>query len=251
MKYYQLNKQENILRKRKASKMVSLDEAIIARYDKKGKHFEILVDPKAVEMILEGKKIDIMQYLAIDLVFKDAKKGEKASEEALNEVFGTTDVAEIAIKIIKEGDFQLTTKQRKEMQERKRKAIVDYIAKSAMDPRTKLPHPRDRIERAIEEAGVHIDAFKPVEEQLKKVIDAIRPILPISIENVKIEVKIPAQYAGRAYGEIINMAKMLKEEWLADGSFKCVVEIPAGMQTQFYDKLNALTKGEVVTRLLR
>ena len=231
--------------------MVSLDEAIVARYEKKGKHFEILVDPKAVEMVIEGKEINILDYLAIDIIFKDARKGDKASEEALQEIFGTTDVAEIAIRIIKEGDFQLTTKQRKEMQEKKKRAIVDYIARSAMDPHTKLPHPRDRIERAIEEAGVHIDAFKPVEEQIKKIIAAIRPILPISIENVKVEVKIPAQYAGRAYGEIINMAKMLKEEWLPDGSFKCVVEIPAGMQTQFYDKLNAMTKGEVVTRLLK
>ncbi len=231
--------------------MVSLDEAIVARYGKKGKHFEILVDPKAVEMIMEGKEINILDYMAIDLIFKDASKGEKAAEESLREIFGTTDVAEIALKIIKEGEFQLTTKQRKEMQERKRKAIVDFIARSAMDPHTKLPHPRDRIERAIEEAGVHIDAFKPVEEQVKKIISAIRPILPISIENVKIEVKIPAQYAGRAYGELINMAKMLKEEWQSDGSFKCVVEIPAGMQTQFYDKLNAMTKGEVVTRLLK
>jgi len=231
--------------------MVSLDEAIVARYEKKGKHFEILVDPKAVEMVIEGKEINILDYLAIDIIFKDARKGDKASEEALQEIFGTTDVAEISIRIIKEGDFQLTTKQRKEMQEKKKRAIVDYIARSAMDPHTKLPHPRDRIERAIEEAGVHIDAFKPVEEQIKKIIAAIRPILPISIENVKVEVKIPAQYAGRAYGEIINMAKMLKEEWLPDGSFKCVVEIPAGMQTQFYDKLNAMTKGEVVTRLLK
>jgi len=231
--------------------MVSLDEAIVARYDKKGKHFEILVDPKAVEMIMEGKDINILDYLAIDIIFKDARKGDKASEESLQEVFGTTDVSEIAIKIIKDGDFQLTTKQRKEMQERKKKAIVDYIARSAMDPHTKLPHPRDRIERAIEEAGIHIDAFKPVEEQIKKIISAIRPILPISIENVKVEVKIPAQYAGKAYGEVVNMAKILKEEWLSDGSFKCVVEIPAGTQTQFYDRLNSLTKGEVVTRLLK
>jgi len=231
--------------------LTSLEKAVIARLTIGDDHFEILVDPKAAADLIDGKDVDIMSSLAAYEVFKDARKGDKASEEALQEIFGTTDVAEISIRIIKEGDFQLTTKQRKEMQEKKKRAIVDYIARSAMDPHTKLPHPRDRIERAIEEAGVHIDAFKPVEEQIKKIIAAIRPILPISIENVKVEVKIPAQYAGRAYGEIINMAKMLKEEWLPDGSFRCIVEIPAGMQTQFYDKLNAMTKGEVVTRLLK
>ena len=231
--------------------MVSLDDAIIARYERKGMHFEILVDPEAAEKVIEGQHVNILENLAIDTIFKDARKGEKASEEAIKEVFGTLDIEKIAIKIIKEGEIQLTTKQRREMQERKRKAIVDWIARSSMDPRTKLPHPRERIELALEEAKVHIDPFKPVEEQIKKILDAIRPILPISIENVKVEIKIPAQYSGKAYGEISKATKMLKEEWLSDGSFKCIVEIPAGIQAELYDMLNKITKGEVVTRLLK
>jgi len=231
--------------------MVSLDDAIIARYERKGMHFEILVDPHAAEKVIEGEPVNIVENLAIDTIFKDARKGEKASEEAIREVFGTLDIGEIAIKIIKEGEIQLTVKQRREMQERKKKAIIDWIARSSMDPRTKLPHPRERIELAMEEAKVHIDPFKPVEEQVKKILDAIRPILPISIENVKVEIKIPAQYSGRVYGEIVKMVKMLKEEWLSDGSFKCIVEIPAGLQTELYDMLNKITKGEVITRLLK
>ncbi|MBC7081797.1 MAG: ribosome assembly factor SBDS [Thermoplasmatales archaeon] len=231
--------------------MVSLDEAIIARYEKKGKHFEILVDPEMVEEILEDKKVNVLEALAIDIVFKDARKGDKASEEALKEVFGTLNIEEIALKIIKEGEIQLTVKQRREMIERKKKAIVDWIARCSMDPHTKLPHPRDRIERAIEEAKVNIDAFKPVEEQVKKIIAAIRPIIPISIENVKIEVVIPSTYSGRAYGEIMKISKILKEEWLSDGSLKCVVEIPAGMQGELYEKLNSITKGEIVSKLLK
>ena len=231
--------------------MVSLDDAIIARYERRGMHFEILVDPHAAEKVIEGEPVNIVENLAIDTIFKDARKGEKASEEAIKEVFGTLDIEKIAIKIIKEGEIQLTVKQRREMQERKKKAIVDWIARSSMDPRSKLPHPRERIELAMEEARVHIDPFKPVEEQVKKIIDAIRPILPISIENVKVEIKIPAQYSGKAYGEIAKMVKMLKEEWLSDGSFKCIVEIPAGLQTELYDMLNKITKGEVITRLLK
>jgi len=231
--------------------MVSLDDAVIARYERKGMHFEILVDPVAAEKVIEGEKVNILENLAIDTIFKDAKKGDKASEEAIKEVFGTSDIEKIAIKIIKEGEIQLTVKQRREMQERKRRAIIDWIARSSMDPRTKLPHPRERIELAIEEAKVHIDPFKPVEEQVKKILDAIRPILPISIQNVRIEVKIPPQCSGKAYGEIAKMVKMLKEEWLSDGSFKCVVEIPAGLQTELYDMLNRITKGEAITRLLK
>ena len=231
--------------------MVSLDDAIIARYEKKGRHFEILVDPEAAEKVMEGKEVNILENLAIDTIFKDARKGEKAGEESIKEIFGTDDISKIAIKIIKEGEIQLTVKQRREMQERKRKSIIDWIARSSMDPRTKLPHPRERIELAIEEAGINIDPFKSVEEQVKKIVEAIRPILPISIQNVRVEIKVPAQYTGKAYGEIVKMVKILKEEWLSDGTFKCVVEMPAGLQAEVYDRLNAITKGEVVTRLLR
>jgi len=231
--------------------MVSLDEAIIARYEKKGRHFEILVDPEAVEKILEGKKTNVLDALAVDAVFKDARKGDKASEDSLKEIFGTLNIEEIALKIIKEGEIQLTVKQRREMIERKKRAIVEWIARYSMDPRTKLPHPRDRIERAMEEAKVNIDAFRPVEEQVKKVIDAIRPLIPISIENVKIEIVIPAVYSGRVYGELMKISKILKEEWLSNGNLKCIIEIPAGMQGELYEKLNSMTKGEVVLKILK
>ncbi|RLF49068.1 MAG: ribosome assembly factor SBDS, partial [Thermoplasmata archaeon] len=62
--------------------MVSLEDAVIARYEKKGMHFEILVDPEAAEDFLEGKEINLVDNLATDLVFKDANKGTKASEES-------------------------------------------------------------------------------------------------------------------------------------------------------------------------
>lgn len=231
--------------------MVSLDEAVIARHDKKGSHFEILVDPYAAEDFLEGKEINIRENLVIDLIFKDSKKGEKASDEALQEAYSTTDVETIAKIIIKEGEIQLTTKQRREMQERKKKKIIDTIARTSMDPHTKLPHPRERIELAIEEAGLHIDPFKPVDTQIKNVVHALRPILPLSIENVNVVVKIPSNYTGRAYGELRAFGQISKEEWLSDGSLKCIIEIPAGMQTEFYEKLNHITKGEVETKLMK
>jgi ribosome maturation protein SDO1 len=231
--------------------MVSLDDAIVARFNKKDHHFEILVDPKAIDLAHQNKEVNILNYLATDMIFKDARKAEKASEDVIEDIFGTTDTATVALHILRHGEYQLTTQQRKAMLEQKRRAVIDWIARMSMDPHTKTPHPRDRIERAMEEAGVHVDMFKPVEEQVKTIVPALRPVIPLSIENVRIDVRIPAQYAGRAYGEVINMAKIIKEEWLSDGSFKCVAEIPAGMQTQFYDKLNALTKGDVETRLLK
>lgn len=231
--------------------MVSLEEAVIARLKKGEEHFEVLVDPYAAADLIDGKDIDIMQNLAIDAVFKDAKKGTRSSEESLMKHFGTNNVLEIAKQIILKGAIQLTTEQRHKMQKNKKARIIDIIARNAMDPKTKSPHPRQRIELAMDQAGVHIDPFKPVNEQVKTILDLLRPIIPISMENIRISVKIPAEYIGRAYGTVRNFGTLEREDWQSDGSWLGIIKIPAGMQNDFYDKINDATKGNVSTKILK
>ena len=231
--------------------MVSLDKAVIARLHKGEDHFEILVDPYTAEQLIEGKEADVLSALAIDAIFKDSKKGTHAPLESIQKHFGTDNVEAVAKEIILKGEIQLTTEQRHEMQERKRKRIVDIIVKNAMDPKTKTPHPRQRIELAMDEAGIHIDPFKPVDQQVKIVVEALRPIVPISMEQIRVSVKIPAQYTGKAYGAARNYGVLEREDWQSDGSWIGIIRIPAGMQTDFYDKLNDVTKGNVETRILK
>lgn len=231
--------------------MVSLDEAVIARFKKGEDHFEVLVDPYAAADLIDGKDVDILQNLAIDAIFEDSKKGKHASEETLQKVFGTINIEEISKKIILKGDIQLTAEQRNKMQQNKKKRIVETITRNAMDPKTKAPHPKQRIELAMEQARVHIDPFKPVSEQVKTVIEALRPIIPISMEQIRISVKIPAEYIGRAYGTVRNFGSLEREEWQSDGSWIGIIRLAAGMQTEFYDKINDLTKGNVSTKILK
>ena len=231
--------------------MVSLDDAVIARLKKGEEHFEVLVDPYAAADLIDGKEIDIIQSLAIDAIFKDSKKGTHATGESLKEKFGTDDIAEVAKQIILSGNIQLTTEQRNKMQKNKKNRIIETIARNAMDPKTKAPHPRQRIELAMEEAKVHVDPFKPVSEQVKTIIDALRPLLPISMEHVRISVKIPAEHIGKAYGVVRNYGALEREDWQSDGSWIGIIKIPAGMQTDFYDKLNDVTKGNISTKILK
>lgn len=231
--------------------MVSLDDAVIARLKKGEEHFEILVDPYLAAELIDGKETDVLKILVIDTIFKDSKKGTHASNESIQTVFGTNNVIEIATKIIKKGEIQLTTQQRTKMQKNKKNRIIETIAKNAMDPKTKAPHPRQRIELAMEQAGVHIDPFKPVSEQVKIIIEKLRPIIPISMDQVRISVKIPAEFIGRAYGEARNFGALEREEWQSDGSWVGIIRIAAGLQTEFYEKLNDLTKGNVSTKILK
>jgi ribosome maturation protein SDO1 len=225
--------------------MVSVDEAVIARLKSHGEKFEILVDPRIV-----NEDIPLEDVLAAEFIFSDAGTGDRASQESLTKVFETTDVFEIAKTIIEKGEIQLTTEQRKTMMEEKRKKIVQLIARNAVDPQTRKPHPPHRIENAMEQARVHIDLFKSADQQVADIIKVLRPLLPLRVETKKIAVKLPAVYAGKYY-QLKEFGKMVKEEWQKDGSYIAVVHIPGGMEDEFYQKVNALTKGEVITRLLR
>lgn len=231
--------------------MVTLDKAVVARLKTHGEHFEILVDPDRAYDLKKGADVRMEDVLAVEDVFENASRGDRVPEEDLIKAFGTTSVPEIARKIIVEGEINLTAEQRHRMLEEKRRQVVNFISRNAINPQTMTPHPPARIERAMEEAGVHIDFTKSVEENVNVVMKAIRPIIPIRFEEVKIAVKIPANYAARAFGEISTFGKLLRDEWQNNGSWIGVVQIPAGMQPEFYDLINKLSKGEAETKLLR
>lgn len=226
-------------------------EYVIARVEKQGEKFEVLVKPDAVQKMRDGKHVDLMAELAIDTIFKDAHKGSKAPEEKMQEFFGTTDALPVAKQIILHGEIQLTTEQRREMLENKRKQIVQYIAQNAINPQTATPHPPQRIEIAMEEAKVHVDPFKSVEEQVKEVMDALRPLLPIRFEKARIAVRLSAEDSAKCYGDLKSFGTIVKEEWSPTGAWIGVVEMPAGMQTDFFDRINAKTKGNAEIKVLK
>ncbi|HEY3419760.1 MAG TPA: ribosome assembly factor SBDS [Methanomassiliicoccales archaeon] len=231
--------------------MVDIEDAIIAKLESHGETFEILIDPKVVNLLKEGKDPNLVDYMVIDEVFKNAHKGTKAPEEKIKEIFGTNDVVEVAKQIILKGEIQLTAQQRKEMLENKRKRIVSEITRNAINPQTGGPHTAERISMAMDEAKVHIDPFKPVEQQINQVLDKLRPLIPIRFEKIRIAVKLSGDEYGKCYDDIIHFGKIIKEEWEPNGSWIGVVEIPAGMRDDFYGRLNEKTKGNAQTKQLK
>ncbi|MDD3042554.1 MAG: ribosome assembly factor SBDS [Methanosarcinaceae archaeon] len=230
--------------------MVSLDDAVTARLKRGSKHFEVMVEPEGALAYKRGEEVKLEDVLAVETIFEDAGRGDRAAESDILNAFETTDSFKIAAVILKSGELQLTSEQRKRILEEKRKKVIYTIARNAINPQTRAPHPPARIERAMEEAKVHIDPLKSVDQLVKIVMKAIRPLIPIRFEEIDVAVKIPPEYAPRAYGEIATFGVLLKNEWQNNGSWIAVVRIPAGIQNDFYALLNHLTKGEAETKLL-
>lgn len=228
--------------------MINLEHAIIARYRKSGKTFEILVDcDKALELkeILKKQDVEFQQVedvIASADIFADALRGLRISEADLKMVFGTIDHVIILKQIIKEGEIQVTAEHKKKLREEKKKSIMRIISELGVDPRTGHVHPVSRIENAFEEAKVHVDEHKSAEDQVQEIVKKLRPILPISFEKKQIDVRIPAMYTGKAYPAVKKYG-VSKEEWLNDGTLLVRLEMSASAFNDFVASISKLTQG--------
>ena len=219
------------------------DKFTVARLILDGEKFEVLVKPDPALEYKMGKRSDISSALVSDEIYSDANKGSRASSEKMKKHFKTTDSVEIAKQILAKGELNLTTDQRRKMVEEKKRQIVQFINRSFVDPKTHLPHPIVRIEAAIEEVRVPIDPFRKVDDQAKAIVDAVRKILPLKSETLKLTITVPPQFAAQSYSVLKSTGDLLSEEWLADGSLRAMVDINASLRGQFLDRLGSVTKG--------
>ena len=222
--------------------MVSLDDAVTARLERGGSRYEILVAPELVQAWKDdSESVDLNDLLATEEIWSDAKAGDRPTTEALEGAFGTTDLAACVERILNQGSIQLTTAQRKQMVEDKMKQIVNEISLTATDPKTRLPHPQTRIENALAEARFKPDPLLSIERQVQDAVDILKPVIPLQFITVKLAFKIP----GKDYGGVLQLLRdsVQREQWLEDGSWACVIEVPGGMRNEIISRVANRSSG--------
>ncbi|MEM0232686.1 MAG: ribosome assembly factor SBDS [Candidatus Nezhaarchaeales archaeon] len=230
--------------------MSSESEHSIARLVVGSEKFEILINPEKAWQLKQGAKVDVKEVMINDVIYKDARKGLRASREALQKNFRTLDPYEIGKVIVLRGEIQLTAKQRRELIENKRKQIITFISRNCVDSKTGLPIPPTRVEVLLNEVKVSIDPFKDAEEQALEVIKALKAKIPIKISKIVLEVKAPPQHASKVCSLLPRYGEILRSQWLTDGSWKGEVEVPAGIQLELIDRLNKVTQGGVEVKVI-
>jgi len=219
---------------------------VVARIKSKNKTYEILVDCDKALSFKKTRQGSIQNILAVNTIFSDQKKGFKASSTELKDAFGTDDVFAIAEKIILNGEILLPQEYREKMREQKTRQIIDFLARNCVDPRTGAPYTAQRIEQSLKQIGARIEEHRNAEEQALEIMKELAKIMPIKIETKRIKVILPPEYTGKLYG-LLKSYNAEKEEWLNDGSLSCIINLPAGLQLEFYDKLNNATHGAAIT----
>ncbi|MAM42094.1 MAG: ribosome assembly factor SBDS [Thaumarchaeota archaeon] len=211
-----------------------------------GERFEILVDPDNALKFKQGEITDHNKAIAFDEIYEDANKGTRISENKLKKHIKTTNIQEALKIILEKGELLLNTQQRKQKIEEKRNKIIGIITRNYVDPKTKIPHPPQRIELALQEARVSIDPIKNADEQINIIIDELRKIIPMKSENHKLKINIPAQFAPQSIGLLKKLSEIESETWQTDGSLTSVVNVTPGSKITLIDKLNSLTKGNII-----
>ena len=225
---------------------------VIVRYVSKGEKFEMIVDSELAWEYRLGKRTSLENILISDTIYKDANKGERATVASLQKVFGTTDVMKIADIIIKKGDLPITAERRNRLIEENRKKIINIITRNCIDSRTNAPLPPSRVENILKELKVRIDPFASAEEQATEIIKEIKKVIPIKIAKAIIQIQIPVEYASKTYNQVIaKMSTVVNSNWKNDGSWEGEVEIPAGIQETFIQKINEISNRKAIIKNIK
>jgi len=215
----------------------------VARLKKGSDNFEVVINSEEAIDYKNGEIDDIRKVLDNEHIFANAKKGELASEEKMKIIFGTEDSLKIAEKIIKEGEIQLTTEYRKSLKEKKMQQVMNTISANAIDGRTNLPIPLERIKNAIEEKKIHIDEMKPVGKQVEEVVQKIRELIPIKFGKEHLKISVPATSAMKVMDLLKRKTEIVEINWLQDGRLEAYVDLNANQYNALIEEIEKITHG--------
>lgn len=218
-------------------------EQTICKY-KEGKNtFEIICNSGSIKPYREGKaKLD--DVVVAKEIFFDIKKGTRPKEADLNNSFHTTNIDECLDIIVKKGEYQVSTNERKELVEKKKAQMVEYVHKNFIDPTTKNPHPVTRIENAFSQIkALNINPDVSAEKQVNDLLPKLKDIIMLVKNEMEGYLTIPNKYVGKCQGIVKKYATIVEEKYNADSAMFKIGFLPCDLDV-FMSSLNAITHGE-------
>jgi ribosome maturation protein SDO1 len=210
--------------------------------------FETMVDLDNAMKLRKGGEVSMSDVIRDNAIYTNLGKGMKAGSAELEQAFGTSEFEKVVEQIVKKGIIEVSQEFRDEALEARRKQVVDFLVRNAIDGQTGRPFTPDTLQNALKDVGVKIEN-KNIENQITRIVDSLKQVIPIKIETKKLKVIVPAVHTGKAYGLLTEYKE--KEEWLSNGDLQITLNIPVGIQMEFYDKLNSITHGSAITEEIK
>lgn len=200
----------------------------LVRYKAGKSTYEAICKPGTVLKFRQGK-LGIDKVLESDDVWTNQQKGERPSDSDLEAAFGTSNPKECLLKIVSDGEVQLTAAERKEKVDKKRAEMINYLHKYYIDPRSNKPHPVVRLEEAFSQLKVRVDPDTPADRQVQDVVKKLPEILPVKKSEIELTLFVPHKHLGQVQGLMHDYAKVLSENWSGSGCSMQLTLTPGGM----------------------
>ncbi|KAL0215694.1 hypothetical protein P9112_007878 [Eukaryota sp. TZLM1-RC] len=223
----------------------SVKDQSIVRYTHGKSTFELITKPGSIANFRKpGSNVPLQNCITVEEVFTNATKGERAGDSELIETFGTADRWKVMEIISKEGEVQLTTAERRELVETKRRQMIQYLHKNYIDPKSKLPIPVTRFEQAFENIHLNIDPYTSAERQVQdKVLRTIVSMIPMKKSEIEGSISLPHAHLGKCLPIVHRYCNVRKENYGSSGAVFDVAIAPGDFDP-LNRELSDASKGE-------
>ncbi|KAK2962430.1 putative Ribosome maturation protein SDO1 like protein [Blattamonas nauphoetae] len=214
----------------------------VCQLKRNGVTLEVLCKPGTVAKWKEGN-LGIDNVILSDDIFKNHTKLERASDQDVETGTGHPRGMAAVEFILQNGEIALTTAERREKVEQRRREILGFINSYYVDPSTNLPHPIPRLETAMESFRYIIDPFRDGSEQALEVVEKMRDVLPIRKNVMEGTLFVPHKYLSQCQGIVKKYCDKGREKYDGKG---CTMEIGVipGNFDRVMAELNKVTHGE-------
>ncbi|CAJ1898851.1 unnamed protein product [Cylindrotheca closterium] len=158
---------------------VRLTNVAVVRMNKGGSRFEIACYRNKVVDYRQGLETDLSEVLQTDRVFTNVSKGAFAKAKDLQKVFGTKDEEEIAKIILKQGNVQVSDKERGQQLEKTIAQVAEWISKNCVHPSSDRPYTIAQIRHAMSTANFSVHPTKPLKRQYLDCVKLLQGTIPI------------------------------------------------------------------------
>ena len=156
---------------------MSTENTSVVKYKSGKNRYEIVITRGTHKDFKDGK-LPINKIVETEIIFTNAEKGTRASQEELKAAFPDMTTTQILEKIANEGELIMSTEERRQATEMKKRQIVEYISKTYIDPKMKTPHPTTRIVNAMNTIkGLQIDINRSVQDQVPDIVKKISTLI--------------------------------------------------------------------------
>jgi len=187
----------------------------------------------------QRREKDLDEVLQSTTIFSNVSKGVLAKREDLVEVFGTDDENIICMKILSEGDLQVSDKERKVELDTLFRDVSSVLSEKCINPVSNRPYTISMLERALKDVHFSVDPKRPAKAQALEALPLLQEKFPIQRASMRLRITVPMDASDELMDLLTRKGAVVEERDFAGTriSTLCLVEPGA------FREIHALVQG--------